>query len=70
MDLFVLLPDTPESLEHLETLYNALQSSSIAEPGTLHIVRSARVPIVKYIDSKGSGTLLFSSDKASKSMYR
>jgi len=55
MDLFVQL-DEPESLENLETLYNALQSSSLAVPGSLVIVRCARVPIVKYTDALGSGT--------------
>jgi len=57
MDLFVLLPDVPYSLEHLESLYNALHSSSLAATGTLTLVRGARVPIIKYIDSRGSGTL-------------
>jgi hypothetical protein len=56
MDLFVSLPDTPYALEHLERLYNVLESSQLAAPGTLNIVRGARVPIVKYIDARGSGT--------------
>ena len=55
MDLFVSVPDIPESLENLEMLYNAVDSSSLASPGTLNIVRGARVPIVKYIDARGSG---------------
>lgn len=55
MDLFVRVPDIPESLENLEMLYNVVDSSSIASPGTLNIVRGARVPIVKYIDARGSG---------------
>jgi len=56
MDLFVLLPDVPYSLEHLELLYNALHSAPLAVPGTLTLVRGARVPIIKYIDVRGSGT--------------
>ena len=56
MDLFVLLPDMPYSLEHLELLYNALHSAPLAIPGTLKLVRGARVPIIKYIDARGSGT--------------
>ena len=58
MDLFVCVPDIPESLENLEMLYNVVDSSSLACPGTLKIVRGARVPIVKYIDVCGSGTPL------------
>jgi hypothetical protein len=57
MDLFVSLPEMPESLEHLEILYNVLNRSSIAVEGTLSIVRGARVPIIKYTDSHGSGAL-------------
>ena len=56
MDLFVLLPDVPYSLEHLESLYNTLHSAPLAVPGTLTLVRGARVPIIKYIDARGSGT--------------
>ena len=64
MDLFVELPgreedqEHPEHLVNLERLYNTLQMSSLAQMGTLHIVRGARVPIVKYIDSQGSGIIL------------
>ena len=58
MDLFVRVPDIHESLESLEMLYNIVDSSSLASPGTLNIVRSARVPIVKYIDARGSGNPL------------
>jgi hypothetical protein len=56
MDLFVELLGVPEGLiEHLEVLYQQLETSSqIAAPGTLTIVRGARVPIIKYIDSHGS----------------
>src|SRR5208282_911754 len=53
MDLFVSLPDVVPSLDHLEILYNNVLS--LAVPGTLSIVRGARVPIVKYIDVGGSG---------------
>ena len=72
MDLFVLVPDIPESLENLELLYIAVDSSSLASPGTLTIVRGARVPIIKYIDACGSGTisLMEVSNEASKSMYQ
>jgi hypothetical protein len=73
IDLFVLLPDMPYSLEHLELLYNALHSSPLAVPGTLTIVRGARVPIIKYIDARNSGTSNsyrgFINGKESKSMY-
>ena len=55
MDLFVSLPDTRESPKNLDLLYSSLESSSLPAPGTLNIVRTARVPIVKYIDSCGSG---------------
>lgn len=70
----MLLPDTPYSLEHLESLYNALHSSPLAVPGTLTLVRGARVPIIKYIDARGSGTPSLckscpANDKESKSMY-
>jgi hypothetical protein len=51
MDLFVSAPGD------LDTLYGAVEASSLAAPGTLTIVRGARVPIVKYIDSMGSGSL-------------
>lgn len=72
MDLFVHVPDIPESLGNLELLYIAVDSSSLASPGTLSIVRGARVPIVKYIDAAGSGTISLKtvSNEASKSMYR
>lgn len=55
MDLFISLPDTVESLDNLELLYRSLESSSLPASGTLSIVRTARVPIVKYTDSRGSG---------------
>lgn len=55
MDLFVSLSGIPYSLEHLELLYNVLESTFLTVPGTLSIVRGARVPIVKYIDAQGSG---------------
>ena len=57
MDLFVSLPEMLESLEHLEILYKVLTGSSIAVEGTLSIVRSASVPIIKYTDSHGAGAL-------------
>ena len=57
MDLFVSLPDCPYSLEHLEILYKTLESASLTVPGTLNIVRGARVPIIKYMDVRGSGML-------------
>ena len=57
MDLFVSISETPE-LGHLEMLYEALRESEVAVQGTLNIVRGARVPIVKYIDSQGSGISL------------
>ena len=55
MDLFILVPDLPESPENLEILYHSIESSTLASAGTLNIVRGARVPIIKYIDSRGSG---------------
>jgi hypothetical protein len=58
MDLFVSLSETPYSLAHLELLYKALESTFLAVPGTLSIVRGARVPIIKYIDARGSGKFL------------
>src|SRR5579859_423798 len=58
MDLFVELIGVPEGvMEHLEILYQKLETSKLAATGTLTIVRGARVPIIKYIDSHGSGLL-------------
>ena len=59
LDLFVELVGVPEGLlnDHLEILYQYLERSTLAEGGTLTIVRGARVPIIKYIDSHGSGLL-------------
>jgi non-canonical poly(A) RNA polymerase PAPD5/7 len=55
MDLFVKFPFEAESLRYLEQLYNVIESSSLAVPGSLNMVSSARVPIIKYTDSRGSG---------------
>ena len=56
MDLFVeVMGGEEQVIENLELLYRHLESSDIAVPNTLTIVRSARVPIIKYIDSHGSG---------------
>jgi DNA polymerase sigma len=55
MDLFLSLPDELESIRHLEQLYALIESSYLALPGTLNMVSSARVPIIKYTDSSGSG---------------
>jgi hypothetical protein len=56
MDLFVEVGKVRESLEQcLEVLYAHLQKCHLFLPGTLTIVRGARVPIIKYIDSCGSG---------------
>jgi hypothetical protein len=56
MDLFVEVGKVRESLEQcLEVLYAHLQKCPLFLPGTLTIVRGARVPIIKYIDSYGSG---------------
>jgi non-canonical poly(A) RNA polymerase PAPD5/7 len=32
-----------------------LETSGLAAPGSLHIVRGARIPIIKFVDSGGSG---------------
>jgi hypothetical protein len=56
MDLFVEVGKVRESLEQcLEVLYAHLQKCHLFLPGTLTIVRGARVPIIEYIDSYGSG---------------
>ena len=55
MDLFVSVLDLPESAENLEFLYQSIEKSTLASVGTLTIVRGARIPIIKYIDSGGSG---------------
>lgn len=55
MDLFVSVSSLPESAENLEFLYRAIEKSTLPSAGTLTIVRGARVPIIKYIDSGGSG---------------
>ena len=55
MDLFISAPDLPETSENLEILHRSIESSTLAAAGTLTIVRGARVPIIKYIDSRGSG---------------
>ena len=56
MDLFISVPNLAESLENLERLYQLIETTSdLAAEGTLTIVRGARVPIIKYIDSRGSG---------------
>ena len=52
MDLFVSVPGLTD-IESLERLHTAV--SCLAVPGTLSIVRGARVPIVKYVDARGSG---------------
>jgi len=56
MDLFVeVMGGEEQVIENLELLYQHLESSDMALPNTLTIVRGARVPIIKYIDSHGSG---------------
>jgi len=55
MDLFISIPNIHESIENLELLHAAIEKAQLAAPGTLKIVRSARVPIVKYTDSHSSG---------------
>ena len=56
MDLFVEVGDARQSPEQcLEVLYSHLENRRLFAPGTLTIVRTARVPIIKYIDSQGSG---------------
>ena len=55
MDLYVSLPHEGQSLHYLEQLYSVIKSSSLAAPESLNMVSSARVPIIKYTDSRGSG---------------
>ena len=53
--MFISVPDIRESIENLELLHATIEKAHLAAPGTLTIVRSARIPIVKYTDSHSSG---------------